>query len=479
MPTRTFQVRLLRRPLSHWALLGFIGSTGLALFGTVVGDSPHGTPWLFSLPHASSVAFGIPFYACACLLVAAWVGIGVRARAGLLATREAWVLLGVWGTPMLLGPPLFSKDLYSYVAQGLIAHNGFNPYSVGPSVLGPGPVLESVASVWRHTPAPYGPLFVSVTRGTAALFGSSLVAEVLALRVLELFGVALLMWCLPRLARNLGADPGMALWLGVLSPLALFSFIASGHNDALMLGLLVAGLVLASENKPTGAILLFSLAATVKIPAAAAIAFVGMGWLRSTRGRERLWALARIVGVSAGTVLAVTWLSGLGWTWLGPSALRVPAELRVLPTPSVALGTLFSNLLSLLGLHAGRSPTITVTQVVFATSAVIAMVWLALQVRRLDEVQLLGCSLIVLVLASPAVWPWYLLWGLTLLAATRVQHSRLVAVGVAVAMLVVGPSGTPVLQGEAYLLVAGACAAGAVWLLRGRRWATVTLGSVV
>ena len=46
---------------------------------------------------------------------------------------------------------------------------------------------------------------------------------------------------LPRLARHLGTDPGVALWLGALSPLALFSFVASGHNDALMVGLLVAG----------------------------------------------------------------------------------------------------------------------------------------------------------------------------------------------------------------------------------------------
>ena len=62
------------------------------------------------------------------------------------------------------------------------------------------------------------------------------------------------MVCLPRLARNLGRRPGVALWLAVLSPLALFSFIASGHNDALMLGLLVAGLTLASEDKPMAAV---------------------------------------------------------------------------------------------------------------------------------------------------------------------------------------------------------------------------------
>jgi hypothetical protein len=459
--------------------VGAAGSTGLAIFGSRVGADPRGTLWWFSVPHDDVSALGMLFYLSACILVAAWAVVGMRARAGRLTTRQAWLLLGAWGIPLLLGPPLFSRDLYSYIAQGLIAHSGLNPYSVGPSVLGSGPVVDSVASVWRHTPTPYGPLFVAATRAVASVFGTSLVTEVIALRGLELAGVALTMWFLPRLARNLGAEPGMALWLGVLSPLALFSFIASGHNDALMLGLLVAGLTLASEGKPTGAIFLCSLAMTVKVPAAAAIAFVGLGWLRSTGGRQRLGVLARVLAVPAVTVVAVTWSSGLGWTWLSPAALQTPTELRVLPTPSVALGTLLSHVLGLVGIHASGSATITVTQALFATAAVITILWLALHVHRMDEVRLLGCALTVLVLASPTVWPWYLLWGLSLLAATPAQRSKVVAVGAALAMLVVGPSGTPVLQGNAYLVVAGACVAGGIWLVRQRRWASVMLGPVV
>jgi hypothetical protein len=72
-----------------------------------------------------------------------------------------------------------------------------------------------------------------------------------------------------------------------------------------------------------------------------------------------------------------------------------------------------------------------------------------------------------------------LLWGLSLLAATPAQRSKVVAVGVALAMLVVGPSGTPVLQGNAYLVVVGACVAGGIWLVRQRRWTAVMLGPVV
>ncbi len=464
------------RPLWVWGAVGTVGSIGLALFGTVVGATPHGAVWWFSLPPGHPTVSGLFFYLSVGLLVAGWAGIGVGARAGRLTTRRAWALLGAWGLPLMLGPPLFSRDLYSYMAQGVIAHSGLNPYAVGPSVLGPGPLLASVASVWRHAPAPYGPFFVTATRLVAALFGTSITAEVLALRVLEVAGVALIMLCLPRLARNLGADPGVALWLGVLSPLALFSFIASGHNDALMVGLLVAGLTLASEGKPSAALFVCALAMTVKVPAAAGVVFVGLGWLRSTRGRERRRAAALVVAVPVVTVVTVTWATGLPWTWLGPRALRVPTELRVLPTPSVAFGTLLSHLLALVGVHLSRAASITVTDGLLATVAVVAVVWLALHVRRFDEVRLVSAALVVVVLAGPTVWPWYLLWGLVLLAATVSQRSKALAVAAAAAMLVVGPGGSPVLLGNAYLVVVGACLAGAVWLLRDRRWATVALG---
>lgn len=459
--------------------MGGAGSTGMAVCGTRVGAGPHDTGWWFSVPHGNVSVLGVVFYAAAAVLVAAWVGVGVQARSGQLSTGQAWLLLGVWGAPLLLGPPLFSRDLYSYVAQGLVAHGGINPYAAGPSVLGRGPLLDSVAAAWRHTPAPYGPLFVTAAHAIAAVFGRSLIADVLALRVLELAGVAMAMRFLPRLARNLGAEPAVALWLGVLSPLALFSFIASGHNDALMLGLLIAGLTLASEKKPTAGLCLCALAMTVKLPAAAAIVFVGVGWLSSTRGRERLRALALVVAVPVATVVAVTYASGFGWAWLSPGALRVPTELPVATTPSVALGTFLSHLLGWVGVHGGLPATITITQEVCAGAAVIAVSWLVLHARRYDKVRLLGCALAVVVLAGPTVWPWYLLWGLCLLAATPAQRSKAVAVVAAAAMLVVGPSGAPVLRGDAYLLVVGACAIGGLWLVRDRRWATVALGPVV
>ena len=55
--------------------------------------------------------------------------------------RTVLVVFGVWAIPLLVAPPLFSADAYSYVAQGTMVGAGINPYHYGPvalTVLDPG-----------------------------------------------------------------------------------------------------------------------------------------------------------------------------------------------------------------------------------------------------------------------------------------------------------------------------------------------------
>ena len=70
----------------------------------------------------------------------------------------------------------------------------------------------------------------------------------------------------PSLARSYGRDPGLAFSLGVLNPLVLLFLIGSGHNDALMIGLLVCGLSIARRGHPLWGITMCALAGAVKVP---------------------------------------------------------------------------------------------------------------------------------------------------------------------------------------------------------------------
>jgi alpha-1,6-mannosyltransferase len=270
----------------------------------------------------------------------------------------------------------------------------------------------------------------------------------------------------------------MALWLGALSPLALFSYVASGHNEALMIGLLLAGVSLAVEGRLVPGLVLCALAATIKLPAAAAIVFLVVSRYREERGRARAALVAEAVVVPAATVAAVTLLSGFGWAWLGPSILRVPAELRVLATPAVSLGVFTYQVLHAVGVPLGRHATVTATQVVFGVAAIAGVVVLALKANRLNVVRVLGLALLLMVLGSPTVWPWYLMWGLSLLAVTTAQRSKVLAAFAAFAMLAVGPGGSPMLSGYAYLAVTAALALGLVWVVRERHWRAIAAGAV-
>ena len=50
-------------------------------------------------------------------------------------------------------------------------------------------------------------------------------------------GVALMAYCIPKLARSFGKDPGPAFVLAVLNPLTLLALVGGAHNDALMVAL--------------------------------------------------------------------------------------------------------------------------------------------------------------------------------------------------------------------------------------------------
>lgn len=463
-------------PLPLSVGLGLLGYLGMVVTGTRLGPLPNPPvgAWWFHLPAGHLGLLRLIFYVASALAIAGWLGVGQAARRGRLSMRAGLSVLACWSAPLLAGPPIFSKDVYSYIGQGLIAHRGLNPYVVSPSVLGNGPLLRSIASVWRHSPAPYGPLFVEIARAVTAVVGTSIVPEVLVMRGLEVAGMVLLAIFLPRLARQVGVDPVLALWLGVLSPLVLLGFMASGHNDCLMIGLVVAGLSLSLEGRRSVGLVLCALAAMVKAPAAAALVFLAIDELRGSGGGRRAWrTLAKVVVVPAVTVVAVTLASGLGWRWLEPSNLKIPAELRIQATPTVSIAYALKRLLAVLGLHV---QPVSAVQTAGGVLAAAIGLWLLWRFRTENLVRVLGVLLLVVVLAGPTLWPWYLSWGLIVLAATSSQRSRVLAVVGGGAMLIAGPVGTPQLSGYWFWGVSLVTVAGCAWLLSRRRWTSVILG---
>ena len=401
-----------QRAVWAWAGLGLAGAVLIALAGPGMAGGP--VKWWFAGGGGVAV-----FYAGIVALSVAWLGLGRLAP----APRALWIIAVLWCLPLVLGPPLFSQDAYSYLAQGALVHLGLDPYTQTPAVLahhGQAHVLNAVNPFWRHTVAPYGPLFLWVV---SAFAGASLVVGVLLVRALELVGFVLLAVFAPRLARSLGADPGRATWLVLLSPLVLLELVAAAHNDLLMIGLVLAGVSLAIERRLLLGIGVCALAATIKLPAAVAIPFLLVAYAdRRT--------LLRGVAIAIGVVLAVSLVSGLGLGWISSGVFSTPEKVRLAITPATALGWTVAQVIPVgaRGLESALGIAAFVASLLFG----LALLWRA---RPGNMVRYLGFALIAVAVCGPALWPWYLTWGLVLLAVSPgIQFSRVLA-----AVSVVGP----------------------------------------
>jgi hypothetical protein len=458
--------------------LGTAGSVAVAVGGSFAGSLPAGDPQLAVLGLTivgGHVDLGVVcVYVGLTMLVAAWwlVGRLVHARPGRGAVpagvtpSDLVVTLLHWAAPLVLCPPLFSRDVYSYLAQGAMVGAGIDVYANGPASLG-GPLAAEVPLIWQHAPAPYGPMFLLYAVPVAQLVGTNTVAGVLGMRAVALLGVAVLALCLPWLARRCGGSATNALWLGVLNPLVLAHLVAGAHNDAVMLGLLVAGLTAAALHRPALGVVLVTLAALVKVPAALGLVFLLPIWARSLRGR---WREARAalgaVAVAAVTAVLATTFVGTGFGWV--HALGTPASAHNWSLTS-SLGRLTGNALEAVGVGVAAD-AMDMWRLVGLLVAVGAATMAWFQRDRLGPVYALGLALGAIVVLGPALRPWYLLWCVVPLAAAALGRRlrRFLVAACGLLTLVVLPSGFAPDAGDVAQAVLGVGLAVSALLLAGR-----------
>jgi hypothetical protein len=418
--------RTLRQiPLSVTGTTGFVGSLCV-----LVGVAQSGSPFTSKLPDAWFFGIGtgasgagqnstylgiIILYLGVALMIASWFEV-VRTlrRNPPTPLRAVIAIIVAWALPVLVMPPLFSRDVYSYAAQGEMVTRGLNPYVQGPTALGPNPFLRLVDPIWQNAHAPYGPAWERLAGGIVLLARHDVVATIVGFRLVALIGVGLLAWGIPALARSVGRDPAAAVALAVLNPLVLLVLLGGAHNDALMLGLLVAGCAVARRNHIVFGLALCALAAEVKVPALIGALFIGWWWGEgSASWRQRAARLvgAVLIGVALMGVIGVA--SGLGWQWL--DSLNNPGVVVSWVDPVTAVGLALSHASRGLGLGGHSMAYVQAARVVGVVLAAVISVGLVLR-SGLGPLQALGWSLLAFVVLGPVVWPWYETWGFVFLA---------------------------------------------------------------
>ncbi|WP_081593963.1 alpha-(1-_6)-mannopyranosyltransferase A [Nocardia brasiliensis] len=474
----------LRTPEGHAALLGFYGAIMITLGGFGAGSTRKRDPLLEAL-HLSWLRYGHGYALCTIviwigvlLMITAWVRLG-RATIGKgdrpdvpVTLNELRAIVGIWITPLLFAVPMFSQDVYSYLAQGALLRDGFDPYVDGP-VKNPGVLLDNVSPVWKNTTAPYGPIFLLLGRGITSITGENVVAGTIAMRLVMLPGLALMMWAVPYLTKHLGGKPTVALWLAVLNPLVLIHLFGGVHNEMLMVGLMCAAIALVLERHHVAGIVVLAIGVAIKATAGVALPFLVWIWMlhererraaqRTRRAPDQLpeserphdaaeptedmphpaLMFAKIAGlglsVFAAVFVAASAIAGVGIGWL--TALSGSKKI----INWLSLPTIMMHMVGwVTTLDGGKVLNVTRLLCMLALVALLAWTWWRFRHSEREAVFGILIAFVAIVILSPAALPWYYSWPLALAAGFALSTTTLmVLVGVCTwLMLVFQPDGS-------------------------------------
>jgi hypothetical protein len=253
-------------------------------------------------------------------------------------------------------------------------------------------------------------------------------------------GVALIAYCIPKLARAYGRDPGAAFTLALLNPLTLLALIGGAHNDAIMVGLLLAGITAAKYRHPVVGIVLCTLATAIKVPAAIGIVYVAWDWAGpGVEWRQRVRPLAKGGAISLAVMAFLSEVSGLGWGWI--ANLGTPDAVRSWMAPATAVGLVFSGTLHVLHIGVGLGGVLTITRLLGLMAATAIAGYCLLHKEELGNLTALGVTALAFVLLGPVVQPWYLTWGIILMAPVVTGRLRAFVLGLSIVAPFIGLTG--------------------------------------
>jgi hypothetical protein len=369
------------------------------------------TKWFGLLNYASSnVVPGIVMLAGVTALIVLWL-IAIRIHhGGRVSERTVWSIATAWATPLILGPPLLSNDVWTYAAQGLMLRQGIDPYQVGPSALGNVPASAAVDPSWRSVPSPYGPLASTLQHLAVAISGGNPLGAAIVFRavgVLCLVGVGILAAELAGPRRRV-----QALTIILLNPLLLLHLLSAAHLDGVMCVLVLGAVVAANQRRWAIGIVLAVAAGAVKVPGFAAVPPIVAVHLQGRRGRARWSALARDAGVGVACIVGFSAVVANGWGWI--HALNTPA----LGHTALAPASLVSDLLRPIVPGASFDDLSTGGRIAAMAAAACIVVYVTLTARSRALDRSVGYSILAVGVLSPVVYPWYLLGGIVCLAPT-------------------------------------------------------------
>ncbi|HEU5102007.1 MAG TPA: hypothetical protein VFU22_23455 [Roseiflexaceae bacterium] len=352
---------------------------------------------------------------------------GQAVQPGQLGLIVAGVLLA--SVPLLLCPYLLSRDIYSYIIYGrMAALYGANPAITAPIAYSQDTYFQYLVT-WTDVPSVYGPLWTLLSHAITLLVegaGGGLWLYLLAYKLAMLaahVASTLLIWHILPAER-----PGYQLagtLLYAWNPTVLIEFVASAHNDALMIFLILLAALWTQRGHWRWAVAALVAAALIKWIAAVLLPLWALYWLRrepTWRGRLLLAAQAAAIGIVVPLVVALPYGEVL-------RSLSAPLGLQSAMQAENSLGALAirgtQDALAWLGLASARDPGwrpaaellvggVSKGLVLLAWPVALYAVWRRPTFERL--LQACCWLLLAILLLSPIFRVWYVTWPLALAA---------------------------------------------------------------
>ncbi len=261
----------------------------------------------------------------------------------------------------------------------------------------------------------------------------------------------------------------------------IFHLVVGVHNEALGIGLMLAGFVIALHRLPAvepgdpvpplgrhellgllaGAVVI-TLGAGIKIPALVALGFLGVMIARRWGGtfRQLVWAGAALVGIAGLVTAGITVASGLGWGWTGTLNGGTIVLSWLSPVTLVGLAASGAGIALQLGNHTNAIVgTIRfLGWLVFAGGSALVL-WRSFK-GRYSAMYGMGLVLVLFVVFGPVVQPWYVLWPIIPLAtAVTNPRFRLWATVICALVAIVTPPTGSTFDGRVFVLPQSAVAA--------------------
>lgn len=245
-----------------------------------------------------------------------YIGVVMRAHRNKVSKKQFWWIVGLISLVLVFAYPAFSYDFFNYMftAKTVLLYQK-NPYTVIPlDFTGIEPWLSFMR--WTHLPSAYTPFWIALTIPPYALGFGYFLAILWNIKALVVLWYVITTVYIGRILKSLGKNAVLGMAIFALNPLIIIETLVSGHNDIVMMAILMVAYDMYLHKKFYGAFFMLSLSVATKLMTIFVFPVYLLGW-------PRKWALAVM---TAAFILVGTQRELLPWyvVWLVPIYALTP-----------------------------------------------------------------------------------------------------------------------------------------------------------